>query len=216
MISSKKQHYSPERDTGAFTRKDFGAATSKTQSPKRRLLPFEFTHSPALANWWTLELLAYGGSLASIIVIFAILSHYDNRPQPEWPDNINLNSIISWFTTIMKALMLVPIAACIGQANWNHFHSKPHALIDTSVYDSASRGPAGAIQLLCYFRLKSVQTASSAQAKQMRRYRQVLRALLAARRPTPELMAACRVSLPPHLPHRLTLVDIWAKWQSLC
>lgn len=29
-----------------------------------------------------------------------------------------------------------------------------------------------------------------------------------------KLLADCRVSLPPHLPHRLKLVDIWAKWQS--
>ena len=65
-------------------------------------------------GWWTVEVLAFVVSFVSLIAIVVILRHYDGHSQPDWPHNITLNSVLSWFTTLFKASLLVPVAACFG------------------------------------------------------------------------------------------------------
>lgn len=101
-----------------------------------------------LTKWWIWELLACCGSCICFFIVIAVLLAYDGRPQPEWPWNITINSIVSWFTTIMKACLLAAVTTSISQASWIHFRTQPHALIDMAVYDSASRGPLGSMYLL--------------------------------------------------------------------
>ena len=105
-----------------------------------------------IVDRWLIELSACGGSLLALFAILIFLHSYDGRAQPDWPYHITINSVISWFTTLMKALMLVSITACLSQANWIHFRTQPHAFKDFLVYDSASRGPRGSLQLLWNFR----------------------------------------------------------------
>ena len=107
-------------------------------------------------GWWTVELLAFVVSFASLIAIIVVLKHYNGHSQPDWPHNMTLNSVLSWFTTLFKASLLVPIAACFGQASWVHYRSASRPLTDLAIYDSASRGPMGSMQLLWYFRTKCV------------------------------------------------------------
>lgn len=107
-------------------------------------------------GWWTVELLAFVVSFASLMAIIVILRRYNGHPQPDWPHNITLNSVLSWFSTLFKASLLVPVAACFGQASWAHYHSGPRPLTDLAIYDSASRGPIGSLQLLWYFKAKCV------------------------------------------------------------
>ncbi|KAL8914965.1 MAG: hypothetical protein Q9171_000592 [Xanthocarpia ochracea] len=109
-----------------------------------------------LYGWWAVELVAFVASLACLIAIALVLNHYDGQARPDWPHNITLNSVLSWFTTLFKANLLVPIAACFGQANWIHYHSHFRPLADVAVYDAASRGPLGAIQLLWHLKAKYV------------------------------------------------------------
>ncbi|KAI9734350.1 MAG: hypothetical protein M1834_002456 [Cirrosporium novae-zelandiae] len=110
----------------------------------------------AVIDWWIIELLACGGSLLAIAGLVIVLYKYDGRSLPNWPYGITINSLVSWFSTAMKALMLVPIAACISQAKWTHFHSKRHALSDVAAYDSASRGPEGSAQFLWKFQARHI------------------------------------------------------------
>ncbi|KAG8532459.1 uncharacterized protein KY384_002336 [Bacidia gigantensis] len=117
---------------------------------------FRLKLDQSIYRWWLAELLCYLGSLISLIIIIVILRRYDGRPQPNWPHNITLNSVISWFTTLFKANLLVPITACLSQASWIHFRSKSHALTDMVVYDAASRGPLGSLLLLWSFRAQYV------------------------------------------------------------
>lgn len=105
-------------------------------------------------DWWIFEVLACAGCLAALVGIIGVLTVYNGRSLPNWPYGITINSVLAWLATAMKALMLVAIAACIGQAKWTHFHSKTHALADIVVYDSASRGPQGSMQLLWKFRAR--------------------------------------------------------------
>ena len=109
-----------------------------------------------LVDRWLIELSACGGSLLSLLALVIFLHHYDGRAQPDWPYNITINSVLSWFTTLMKALMLVSVTACLSQANRIQFSTTPHAFKDSLVYDSASRGPKGSLQLLWGFRARYV------------------------------------------------------------
>ena len=113
-----------------------------------------FRSNDAVSGWWTLELLSYTVSLVSLVAIIVILRHYEGHAQPAWSHNITLNSVLSWFTTLFKANLLVPIVACLSQASWVHFRSGPRPLIDMVVYDSASRGPMGSLRLLFTLRAK--------------------------------------------------------------
>lgn len=110
--------------------------------------------SPLIMKWWIWELSGCFGGLFSFFAIVGVLKHYDRRAQPEWPYNVTINSVVSWLATAMKAFLLFSVAACIGQANWLHFRSRPRALIDLMVHDSASRGPFGSVQLLWSLRAK--------------------------------------------------------------
>lgn len=85
--------------------------------------PKPSTWETLLYGWWTVELLAFVVSFASLIAMIVILRRYNGHSQPDWPHNITLNSVLSWFTTLFKASLLVPVAACFGQASWAHYSS---------------------------------------------------------------------------------------------
>ena len=108
----------------------------------------------SIADRWLLELSACGGSLLALFATFIFLHHYDGRAQPDMPCNVTINSVTSLLTTIMKALMLVAVTACRSQANWIHYKTRSHAFKDFLVYDSASRGPNGSLQLLWNFQIR--------------------------------------------------------------
>lgn len=102
-------------------------------------------------EWWLLEVTSCGGAVLSLLAIAIFLKVYDGHPQPQWPHGITPNSVISWFATLLRAFILMPIAACIGQASWNHFHDKSHPLKDIVVFDEASRGAVGSAFLMIKF-----------------------------------------------------------------
>ena len=104
-----------------------------------------------LSDGWTLEILSFIGSLGALLAIVGILVRYNGRPGPEWPDHVAINSVILWFTALMKAMLFVPTAACISQASWNRYHGKARPLKEAAISDSASRGPLGSLRLLSHF-----------------------------------------------------------------
>ena len=105
-------------------------------------------------RWWFWELLACSASVFSILAIALLLQRYDGRSQPQWPNFININTLVSLFAILVKAPLLLTVGACIGQAKWTHFRSRPHPLKDFAVYDRASRGPEGSLNLLWHFKGK--------------------------------------------------------------
>ena len=100
-----------------------------------------------LGRIWLVELtsliLAF---IAFAAIIITLLLHHD-RPLPKWPSLISINTLISIFTTVMKASMLLPIAEGVSQLKWLWFR-EVRPLIDLERYDSASRGPWGCCLLL--------------------------------------------------------------------
>jgi hypothetical protein len=106
---------------------------------------------------WGWETGACVGSLAAFFATIGLLKTYDEKTQPEWPYGITINSAISWLTVMTKGFLLIPAAACTSQSMWIAFSAEVHNLTTLTTYDSASRGPWGAVQLLWTLRVRWVK-----------------------------------------------------------
>lgn len=141
---------------------------SAQEPPHRRLVTsrgssFTFRSWVDVDRLWISELSSCLVSLACLAAMVVILRTHDEKPLPQWPHLITINSLLAIFTAIMKACMMMPIAQgsfaiCFWKANeliytgiselkWLWFQ-KPRVLADLDKIDRASRGPWGAACLL--------------------------------------------------------------------
>lgn len=89
--------------------------------------------------------------------MISFLVPMDQQPVPNWVlsqsvrghtigFSLSINSIISIFSTVVKSLILIPVAASIGQLKWLWF-SDGHKLSDFQRFEAARSGPLGAVLL---------------------------------------------------------------------
>ena len=88
--------------------------------------------------------------------IILILYLHEGRPLPEWPLSITINSLVSVFSAIMSAAMLLTNAEIMSQGKWHWFTGERHPLKDMDVFDQASRGPWGAFKMLWSIRWSKI------------------------------------------------------------
>lgn len=86
--------------------------------------------------WEFLSILVATLSLAAIII--TLVMHQD-RPIPPWPSAITINALISVFTAVLKACLVMPISESISHLKWQWFQ-KPRPLNHIDQWDLASRG----------------------------------------------------------------------------
>ncbi|KAK5659804.1 hypothetical protein OQA88_1016 [Cercophora sp. LCS_1] len=113
------------------------------------------TWAGAMIGWWW----EIGGAIVTALCvgfILIILAKADGLALDGWTLPIQPNSLISVFTTVGKSAIMVPIAGCISQLSWQHFSSRPQSLDNLRVFDDASRGPWGALELLFMIRDKAI------------------------------------------------------------
>lgn len=110
---------------------------------------------PWINDWWTLELASSVLSIGSTIAIVAILAQFDNKPLDSWRLSIQPNTVVSVLSTVAKSSLFLAVAECISQQKWLYYHSpRLRSFGKFDLFDQASRGPYGAIQLL--FSIKSL------------------------------------------------------------
>ncbi|KAL4917815.1 hypothetical protein BDW62DRAFT_182872 [Aspergillus aurantiobrunneus] len=80
----------------------------------------------------------------------AVLINIQGISLSAWHLLIAPNTVISALVTASKTSILLHVAECISQLKWLHFN-RAHRLSGLDLYDSASRGPLGALFFL--FRL---------------------------------------------------------------
>jgi len=69
--------------------------------------------------------------------------------------SLQINSVISFFATIAKLSLSSAVGAAISQSKWLWYRqAKPRRLQDLQMFDDASRGPWGAVQLLISLRAR--------------------------------------------------------------
>jgi hypothetical protein len=100
---------------------------------------------------WLWEIAGAVFSVLCIIAVILILATANGKPLSSWSFFVSPNALISIFSTLAKAALMVPVAACISQLKWIYF-DKPHTLSELDVFEEASRGPWGSLELV--FRLK--------------------------------------------------------------
>ncbi|KAF2994916.1 hypothetical protein E8E13_000457 [Curvularia kusanoi] len=103
---------------------------------------------------WTLETCSYIISTLALAGLVTTLLAHQNKPLPQWPQLVTINSILSLFSLLIRACVGVVLAEGISQSKWNWYH-KPNRLDHIDRIDSASRGSWGAITLLYHFRPES-------------------------------------------------------------
>ena len=122
-------------------------------------------------NWnrsWTLETLSLIASILTLAGLVSTLLAHQNKPLPQWPQLVTINSIISLFPLLMRACVGVILTegslrsklkrACkltsatgISQCKWV-WYRKVRKLDHIGRLDSASRGSWGSINLLYHLR----------------------------------------------------------------
>ncbi|KAK2808824.1 hypothetical protein FQN50_004300 [Emmonsiellopsis sp. PD_5] len=108
-------------------------------------------YSRIVLDWWFWEI---GSSILGILCVVAtavILSVYNGKKAPELPRYITLNAIISILATVIKATIIVAVAAGISQLKWLWLQDT-RSLHDLQIFDDASRGPLGALHMAFYLR----------------------------------------------------------------
>ncbi|KAK1979242.1 hypothetical protein LZ30DRAFT_726790 [Colletotrichum cereale] len=132
------------------------------------------THSPAVPashptrsliyRLWLWEIAASIFSLACMAAIVGVLLYEDGRRLDEWGLGYAFHSptvVVSLLGTLAKSASVLVITEVISQLKWLHFDSQPQKLSDLQLFDRASRGPWGALNL-AFFKNRKALTASCA------------------------------------------------------
>ncbi|KAH8878771.1 hypothetical protein GQ53DRAFT_857576 [Thozetella sp. PMI_491] len=100
------------------------------------------------STWWALELSAMAVSWGCMAAVVLLLLRIQNTDSTAWTFPIGFNALIAMFTTISRVALLMSVSAGLSQEKWLYFKKQYRPLHDLSIFDSASRGPHGAIALL--------------------------------------------------------------------
>ena len=106
--------------------------------------------------WEWLAMVVSIGALAAIGIVLGI---YDGKPLHQWSHTIQLNTVLSTLATTLKGFMLISVCACLGQWKWLWCAGGSRALAEFDLFDGASRGPLGSLQLLSSLRLRVFHVA---------------------------------------------------------
>lgn len=120
-----------------------------------RTSKFTASELRAASDWFSFELAGVFISAGLLASMLALLSVYDQQPQPSWP-HISLNAIISTLSTLSKASLIFSVGESLGQLKWVWFSQEERPLLHLRLFDSASRGAWGSLRLVwgqraCHF-----------------------------------------------------------------
>ena len=149
--ASWSETVSPISDSTAQRSKQHPRATDHTRS-RSSTSHNSIRHTQILGNWWV-EIGACFLSLVALFTIVATLYPHQDKPLPQWPYHISVNSLIAIYVVILKAMILLVIAEGLSQLKWRRF-AQDRPLDDLLRYDEASQGPWGAVRLLWRLRLQ--------------------------------------------------------------
>ena len=133
----------PDTATSHSVRTSQASSQEKPNQHGRHRRPRFFNTSS-----WALEIIGLAIAVSAVSSIVAILAYYDGKPLPAWPFFITINAVIAILATIATAAMGVPLSSGLGQLKWIRFKQGRAPLADMEMFDEASRGPLGAMNLL--------------------------------------------------------------------
>jgi hypothetical protein len=99
-----------------------------------------------LKSWWP-EIVSCVISIASAMALVLVLMHFRDRPLPNWPLGLTLNTLIAFLATLSRSTFIIPANESVSQSKWLWFR-EARPLKDFQTFDEASRGPWGSLKLL--------------------------------------------------------------------
>lgn len=111
---------------------------------------------------WRYELLSMIVSVGALLSTVAVLFAFDGKSMSHWKAIAQPNTVVSALSTLAKSSMLMVISQGLGQLKWEHFEQRPRRLIDFEIFDGASRGPWGALELLYSIRWRALVGSTGA------------------------------------------------------
>ncbi|KAK1981889.1 hypothetical protein LZ30DRAFT_718893 [Colletotrichum cereale] len=106
-------------------------------------------HSYRILHAWIWELLSVALAIGLLSAIAALLALYDGKPAPDWGAHINLNALLAFLSTILRAMLVVVASQVISQRKWDWYgRERVRPLSDLQQFDSGSRGSLGALLLI--------------------------------------------------------------------
>ena len=116
---------------------------------------------PGLLSLWWLEVASCLLFITAFIALVTTLRICNGSPLPDLPFKISINTLVAFYSVILKGAAALVLANGISQCKWSWFQT-PERLADLVVYDDASRGPWGAFTLLWHLRLRPIVTSIGA------------------------------------------------------
>jgi hypothetical protein len=111
---------------------------------------------------WKFELLSMVVSVGALLAIVAVLFAFDGKPTSRWKAIAQPNTVVSALSTLAKSSMLMAVGQALGQLKWQHFESRPRRLIEFEIFENASRGPWGALDLLYHMNWQALAGSTGA------------------------------------------------------
>ncbi|KAI7777042.1 hypothetical protein LA080_004202 [Diaporthe eres] len=96
---------------------------------------------------WAFEVLTLIAAVLVLVGLVLLLLEFDGIRQPEWPEWINLSTIVSMFLTTLRTMLAVVITSVIGQEKWIWL-DRVRPLRHLELFEQASQGPWGSFALL--------------------------------------------------------------------
>ena len=126
------------------------------EAKESRLLPPHQSRVQHLKPW-SLEALACFGVFMSLTAIIITLDKSKNKPLPQLPFSVSINTVVSFESTVFKGCLTFVIATIISQSQWLWF-AKSRCLYDVVRYDAAARGPWGSLLWIWEHHIRSPLT----------------------------------------------------------
>lgn len=108
----------------------------------------------SLLKYWWREAVACFLIVAAVSATIGTLYPFQGKPLPEWPYAIKVNALLSAYMVVLKAAATFLLAEGIAKQKWRWFDESPQPLYDYAIHDDATRGPLGAVLLLCRVRIR--------------------------------------------------------------
>ncbi|KAH8173784.1 hypothetical protein LIA77_05203 [Sarocladium implicatum] len=110
---------------------------------------------------WATELVWCLLGIILLMALVMVLSTFNNKPLPDLPLSLTLNTIVAILATAIRAVTVFLIGQGISQAKWNQFVGIEKPLLNLHVYDEASRGPWGSLIMVLRTRGSALAVLSS-------------------------------------------------------
>ncbi|KAI4869416.1 hypothetical protein F4820DRAFT_455779 [Hypoxylon rubiginosum] len=133
--------------------------SSQGRNPSDKDVPLDPNSSATkrinLARVWWLEIASGLLVVAMVAALVGTVYPYQNQPLPQWPYTLSINTIVAFYSEVMRAAMILVLGECLSQLKWSWF-TQPRPLDHIEHFDNASRGPWGSLTLLWAIRLRAI------------------------------------------------------------